>query len=414
MLARLLKKSFMNQRKAMTIMVVAVAFGTAVAASLLTVSSEISSKVAIELRAFGANILVEPKVEGLAGLSGQARFLDESDLKKIKTIFWRHNILGFVPFLDSRQMVDFSGGERSVRIVGTWYERKLQLPGEDAGFVAGVATVSPWWDIRGEWPRDNESVAVGFSLADEFGLKPGDPVKIGGRAFTVTGIVTTGGREDEQIFMDLSALQDLTGAEGKVSRVLVSALTTPMDEFAYKNPSTMTRTEYEKWYCTGYVTSIAKQVEEVMVGSRAKPIWQVAETEGKVLEKLRAAIYLLSFISLLASAIGVGTTMVTSLLRRVHEIGLMKALGADSMAIITLFLSEAVLIGCAGGGIGLAASFWISKQVGLLVFGTELNQKALLFPLSIGVALTIAVLGSLLPIVRALRIKPAVVLKGTE
>jgi len=414
MLPRLLKRSFLNQKKSMVIMVVAVAFGTAVAASLLTVATEISSKVAVELRAFGANIAVEPRLEGLASVTGQTRYLEESDLKKIKTIFWRHNILGFVPFLDGR--VDVKAGDRvrSVDAVGTWYDRKLRLPGEEASFTAGIVSVAPWWSVEGVWAGEPDAIVMGSVLAEDLGVRQGDVLSVGGLRFSVSGLLTTGDREDGQVFMELSALQQLLGAEGRISRVQVSALTTPMDDFAYKDPKTMTRTEYEKWYCTGYVTSIAKQIEEVMSGSRARPVWNVAETEGKVLEKLRLAIYLLSFIALIASAIGLGTTMVTSLLRRVEEVGLMKALGADAMGIVTIFLSEAVVIGLVGGFIGLLLSFWISRQVGLLVFGTELNQKALLFPLSVGVSLLIATLGSLLPIVRALRIKPAVVLKGAE
>jgi len=414
-------------------MVVAVAFGTALAASLLTVSFEISNRVAVELRAFGANISVEPKVEGMAGLAGLAelaRYLNESDLKKIKTVFWRHNILGFSPFLETVGEIEAAGrservidkrAERvidkraeRVTITGTWYEKKLQLPGEDRKFSAGAVSVSPWWDVQGAWPPDDSSVAVGGALAARLGVSTGNAITVSGRRYTVSGILTTGGREDEQVLMELSALQSLTGLQGKVSRVLVSALSTPMDDFAYKNPDRMSRAEYEKWYCTAYVTSIAKQVEEAMTGSRARPVWQVAETEGKVLDRLRTAIYLLCAVALAASSIGVATTMITSLLRRVEEIGLMKAMGADSFGIARLFLSEAVIIGLAGGLVGLLASVWISGEIGLRVFGTKLAQRTLLFPLSVTIALVISVTGSLFPIARALRIKPAIVLKGAE
>lgn len=398
-------------------MVVAVAFGTALAASLLTVSFEISNRVAVELRAFGANISVEPKVEGmakLAKLAGQARYLNESDLKKIKTVFWRHNILGFSPFLETGGEIEATGHRERATIAGTWHEKKLQLPGEDRKFSAGAVSVSPWWDIQGAWPPDDSSVAIGSALAARLGVSAGSSVSIDGRKFTVSGILTTGGREDEQVLMELSALQSFAGLQGKISRVLVSALSTPMDDFAYKNPDKMSRAEYEKWYCTAYVTSIAKQIEEAMTGSRARPVWQVAETEGKVLDRLRTAIYLLCAVALAASSIGVATTMITSLLRRVEEIGLMKAMGADSFGIARLFLSEAVIIGLAGGLVGLLASVWISGEIGLRVFGTKLAQRTLLFPLSMSIALVIAVTGSLFPIARALRIKPAIVLKGAE
>ena len=99
MLFSILKRSFMNQKKAMAVMIVAVAIGTAIAASLLALSFDISSKVSKELRSFGANIVVQPKLTGLAGVSNQKRYLREEDVVKAKTIFWRHNIMGVVPQL---------------------------------------------------------------------------------------------------------------------------------------------------------------------------------------------------------------------------------------------------------------------------------------------------------------------------
>lgn len=414
MVFRILKNSFSKQKKAMAVMVISVAFGTALVASLLTISFEIGGKVAKELRAFGANIIVEPKVEGIAGLSGQQRYLREADIQRIKTIFWRHNIIGMAPFLETRVKLKNNPGAKDTALIGTWFEKELPLPGEAKTFAAGVKTVSPWWDIQGAFPKDNLSVLAGSSIAERMKIKKGDTVTIGNSLFLVSGILTTGGVEDEQVFALLSAVQEMQGLTGKVSRILVSALTTPMDSFAYKDPLTMTKTEYEKWYCTGYVTSIAKQVEEVTAGSKAKPVWQVAETEGKVLKRLNLAIYLLCLISIVSSAIGVATTMVTSLLRRVEEIGLMKAMGADNLKIIFLFLSEGAVIGTGGGLVGLLLSYFASRYIGLKVFDAVLTQTSILIPLSLGSALLISVTGTLLPIIRALKIKPAVVLKGAE
>jgi len=184
-----------------------------------------------------------------------------------------------------------------------------------------------------------------------------------------------------------------------------------MDEFAYKDPEAMSRKEYEKWYCTGYVTSIAKQLEEVFAGGRARPVWQVAQTEGRVLDRLTFLIYLLTAAALLASSLGMSTTMAASLLRRLEEIGLMKSLGADSLRVSLIFLAEASIIGIAGGLIGYLVSLIAARYIGLEVFGTALSGRKVLLPVAIGSALLIAALGSLLPIRRALRVRPAVVLK---
>ena len=395
-------------------MIVSIAVGTAMAASLLTISLEINGKVSKELRSFGANIIVEPKIEGLADISGQKRYLRHDDIIKTKTIFWRHNVLGVSPFLETDAEISYNGNSQDIKLVGAWYEKELPLPGEAQKFSTGIKTVSPWWYIGGKWPDSADNIVLGTSIAGRFGIKIGDEVLLDNKKFIVSGTIETGGPEDDQVFMDLEYLQEFKNMKGKVSRVFVSALTTPMDEFAYKDPISMSRAEYEKWYCTGYVTSIAKQVEEVFNGSRAKPIWQVAETEGKVLDRLKLLIYLLCFIALMASAIGVSTTMIMSLLRRIEEIGLMKAVGADRGRIITIFLSEGIVIGFVGGLLGYLLSIGASQYIGMKVFNTGLEQRAILLPIAIGNAILIAVVGTILPIRRALGIKPGIVLKGAE
>jgi len=406
MLLSIIRRSFLNQKKAMAVMIVSVAFGTAIAASLVSLSFDIESKVSKELRSFGANILIVPAATGMAEIAGQKRYLNEEDIVKTKTIFWRHNIVGVAPFLDVHDR------EGDINILGMWYKKSIEIPGDPKGFDAGVGGVMPWWSVQGAWPEKEDEILAGYSIAERKELKIGDVVIIRGKAFRVSGIVNTGGKEDDGYMGDLSTVQKLYNMEGKISRVFVSALTTPMDDFAYKDPEKMTKKEYEKWYCTGYVTSIAKQLEEVFRGSSAKPIWPVAETEGRVLNKLSLLIYLLTAVALVSAALGVSTTMIMSLLRRTDEIGLMKAIGADRYRIITIFLTEAVIIGIMGGVLGYLLSLTISGYIGVQVFGISLEQRSVLFPISIIAAIVIAVMGIYLPIRRALSISPAVVLKG--
>ncbi len=414
MLLNIISRSFINQKKAMALMIVSIAVGTALTASLITLSFEISGKVSKELRSFGANIVVEPRIEGLADISGQKRYLRSDDIIKAKTIFWRHNIIGVAPFLETEATLVSGGKTKAVAFVGGWYEKELPLPGENRTFQAGIKTVSPWWHLSGTWPDTTGGIVVGASLAAELNLNIGDIVSLDRRDITIAGIIETGGPEDSRIFGALEEVQLQKGLEGKITSVLVSALTTPMDAFAYKDPATMSKLEYEKWYCTGYVTSIAKQLEEVFAGSRGKPVWQVAETEGKVLERLKILIYLLCVTALSASAIGVSTTMIMTLLRRIEEIGLMKAIGADRGRIITIFLSEGLVTGFVGGLAGYILSIAAAHYIGSVVFGTALEQRAVLLPIALGNAFLIALAGTILPIRRALKIRPAIVLKGAE
>jgi putative ABC transport system permease protein len=409
MLFRILTESFGNQRRGMLLMVVAVAAGVALAAAMLTLAWDIRARVSRELRAFGANIVIEPRLEGLADLSGQRRWLKEEDLPRAKTIFWRHNIVGLAPFLYGQVELSTPGGQGlRVEAIGTWFDHPMAVPG--GSFRAGVHTVAPWWELTGA-PPGRGSLLVGAALAERLGISPGMRVALDGREFKVSGLLRTGGQEDEAVVLELSELQSLLGLKGLLSRVLVSALTTPMDEFAYKDPASMSRKEYEKWYCTGYVTSIAKQLEEVFRGSRARPLWRVAQAEGRVLQRLSALVWLLTALVLASSILGVAATMAASVLRRQHEIALMKSIGADAVNVAMIFLSEALVIGLLGGLLGWALGYVATDFIARAVFSTQAQMRAVLLPLCLALGVLTTLAGSVVPIRRALRVRPAVVLR---
>jgi putative ABC transport system permease protein len=408
-LFRILKNSFLKRPKAVLLILLSITMGAAVATAFLGIVGEVSHKMAMELRSYGANILLEPSaVEG-------GGFLREEDLPKIKTVFWKYNITGFTPYLFG--VAEFSaGGKRERGIVsGTWFNKQLEVEGEEAS-VQGIKVIAPWWDIQGTWPTAADEAIVGAALAKRLGVGVGKDVdaSVRGRTqrFRVAGIVTTGGYEEEQLFAPLVTAQGLLQQPGKVSRVLVSALTVPMDDFGRKDPAAMTKEEFEKWYCTAYVTSVAKNVEEVMAGSRAKPIWQIASAEGALLTKLNSVMIFLTVLALGAAATAVSTSLMASMAERSPEIALMKAVGADRFQISTIFLGETLIISIAGGIIG----YLIGDQFGVIISRTVFNSTIIsplwLFPTAILSAFTVAIAGSVAPLRRALLIEPVRVLKG--
>jgi putative ABC transport system permease protein len=174
----------------------------------------------------------------------------------------------------------------------------------------------------------------------------------------------------------------------------------------------MTKDEFEKWYCTAYVTSVAKNVEEVMAGSRAKPIWQIASAEGALLTKLNSVMIFLTVLALGAAATAVSTSLMASMAERSPEIALMKAMGADRFQISSIFLGETLIISVAGGIVG----YLIGDRLGVLISHTVFNSTIIsplwLFPTAIISALVVALAGSVAPLRRALLIEPVRVLKG--
>ena len=409
MFFRILKNSFLKRPKAVFLVFLSIAMGAAVATAFLGIAGEISHKMALELRSYGANILLEP-----AALEGGG-FLREEDLPKIKTVFWKYNITGFTPYLFG--VAEFSaGGKRERGIVsGAWFNKQLEVEGEDPS-IQGIGVIAPWWDVQGSWPEAADEAIVGAALARRLGVVAGKELAatVRGRTqrFRVAGIVTTGGFEEEQLFAPLVTVQGLLQQQGKVSRVLVSALTVPMDEFGKKDPATMTKDEYEKWYCTAYVTSVAKNVEEVMAGSRAKPIWQIASAEGALLTKLNSVMLLLTLLALGASATAVSTSLMASMAERSPEIALMKAVGADRFQITAIFLGETLIVSVAGGVIGYLLGDQLAELISRTVFNSTIVSPLWLFPTAIISALVVAIAGSVAPLRRALLIEPVRVLKG--
>ena len=409
MLFRILKNSFLKRPKAVFLVFLSIAMGAAVATAFLGIAGEVSHKMALELRSYGANILLEPSASEGGGS------LREEDLPKIKTVFWKYNITGFTPYLFG--VADIASGGRHERgiVTGTWFNKQLEVAGEDSS-VQGIKVIAPWWEVNGRWPEAADEAIAGAALAKRLKLVLGSFVdaSVGGHSqrFRVAGIVTTGGFEEEQFFAPLITAQTLFQKPGKVSRVLVSALTVPMDDFGKKDPAKMSKEEFEKWYCTAYVTSVAKNVEEVMAGSRAKPIWQIASAEGALLKKLNAVMLFLTVLALGASATAVSTSLMASMAERSREIALMKAMGADRFQISAIFIGEILIISCAGGVVG----YLIGDQLGAIISKTVFNSTIIsplwLFPTAILSALVVAIAGCIAPLRRALLIEPVQVLKG--
>jgi putative ABC transport system permease protein len=408
-LIRILKNSFLKRPKPVLLVFLSITMWAAVATAFLGIAGEVSHKMALELRSYGANILLEP-----TALEGGGH-LRETDLPKIKTVFWKYNITGFAPYLFG--VADISAGARHERgiVTGTWFSKEMETPGEETS-TQGIKGIAPWWEVQGGWPEAADQVIVGAALAKRLDLAVGRQLQATshGRTqrFQVAGIVTTGGYEEEQLFAPLVTVQDFLQQQGRVSRVLVSALTVPMDEFGRKDPAKMTKDEYEKWYCTAYVTSVAKNVEEVMAGSRAKPIWQIASAEGALLTKLNAVMLLLTVLALGASATAVSTSLMASMAERSKEIALMKAMGADRFQVSAIFLGEVLIISVCGGVIGYLIGGQLAGIISTSVFNSTIASPLWLFPTAIASAFAVALAGSVAPLRRALLVEPVRVLKG--
>src|SRR6266851_3389412 len=408
MFVRLVYESFRRQKRSKLLAGAAITLGVTVATAMIAVATDVGDKINRELRTIGANLIITPQEDSLdveiGGVNlrppSDGAFLNEADLPKIKSTYWRNNILGFAPMLPVNVTVQRASQTQDATLLGTYFARQVSFGKES--FVTGVRTTHPWWKVSGAWPDDNSrDVLLGQRLAAQLGSKPGDEITISGRPVRVSGILSTGSSEDEQIVAPLALAQDILGRPGVVRRVYVSALTKPEDAFARRDPKSMSGAVYDRWYCSPYSQSIAYQLQEAIPHSHAEQIRQVAQNEGAVLTRIEGLIFLITLAALLASALAVSAAMATAIFERRAEVGLMKALGAGRVAVASIFFAEAGLLAIVGGLVGFAAGGALAHQIGQTIFNSQIAIQPVLLPVILVIAVLVTFSGSAVAIRRA-------------
>ena len=252
-------------------------------------------------------------------------------------------------------------------------------------------------------------------MAQSKNIKVGDTIKYNGGELKVSGIVTGGGEEDNSILTDLSVMQSVLNVPGKIDSIDVSAITTPENELAKKaaqNPDLLSQQEREIWYCTAYVSAIAYQIEEVINNSSARPVRQIAESEGKILDKTQLLMLLITVLSLLSAALGVSNLVSANIMERSRELGLLKAIGATDLSVILLVLTEIFIAGCIGGVVGYFLGLGLAQIIGTTVFGSGIANNVIVIPIVTVLMLIVLLIGSLPAIRMLLSLQPAEVLHG--
>jgi putative ABC transport system permease protein len=429
MFFRLLMESFRRQRRRKLLAGVAILLGTTAVTAMLALATTIGDRIHKELAVYGANIVVYPKADLLdvkvGGVdvkpaSGGA-YLKESDLAKLKGIFWGNNITGVSPELPVQLAVARQGDDRlfPAKAVGYWFDH-------DFGNVkTGAPALHPWWRLQGRWPARGGDVVVGENFAKRLGLKVGDsfllrgaPGDVGSSSSSanVVGIVTTGDETDNEILLPLKSAQAFVGVNEAVRRVEVSARTKPEDAFARVDPDSLSPQQHEIWYCRPYANSIAYQIREAIPGAQAEQVRRVEQSEGNVLKRISGLMWLISAAALLAAGFAVSAAMATAILERRGEIGLMRSLGASKGAIALLFYSETGLLALLAGSLGYLAGSGLAAWLGARIFrgdggAAESVLIPVLLPVVVALALVVAIAGSTPSIRAALRMEPSAILR---
>lgn len=173
-----------------------------------------------------------------------------------------------------------------------------------------------------------QSVRLSYSFVDP---DTGD-AKEDSKSFVVRGIIESTGNPtvDNAVVIGLQPGDDLLQRAGKYESLFVAASSTEYVDVVEEE----IRTLYGNDIGITTVQNILKTIEEFTGG-------------------INAFLTSIAIISLVVGAVGIITTLYTSVVERIREIGTLKAIGAKNTTILGLFLFEALLIGIMGASSGL-------------------------------------------------------------
>lgn len=391
---RLWVRSLTVKRPQAALALGAILVGAAVAGALLNLHRGVERKMTQDFRAYGANIVISPRVSAAGG--GQAQLIGDEIL--IGVTEWTKTRPGAVlaPLLHVVMRI------RPV-------QSDTRLPESQNAVVVGtefgvLRALYPGWRLSPEitglakGTRENECV-VGSRVSSQLHVAAGSEFEIepmgtvgpadAGLHCRVAGILSTGAAEDDQVFVSLAVLQHAAGLQGRLSLVEVMV------------PGEAAQVERG-------VADLAGRFPTADV----RPVRAILESQGRVLGTIRWLLVSLTALIMVIVALCVMATMTAIVLERRKDVAIMKALGATDRLIMRLFLCEGAGLGLAGGVAGFGLGLLIARDLSARLFGVPIEPVWSTLPLiALGSILT-AVLATAFPVRMARAILPAATLKG--
>jgi putative ABC transport system permease protein len=447
-ITRGVRNAFRNQIRTFSIVVI-VGLSIGMSLAMLVARQAVSDKIASVKASVGNTVSVMPA--GVRGFEGGGSALKNSDTAKLAKL---EHVTSITQTLSDRLTTDSTNlqsaieagelGQRFSNNNGTDFTggetppMELRIDGPELGNTPVVRTFTPPITIIGTTDPtsletgklnlkegrvfasdSNENVAlVGSSLAAKNNLKVGSTFTAYGKTVTVAGIFDSGNDfSNNQVVVPLKTLQTLSNQADAVTNV--SLKVDSIDNVAA-------------------VTSDAKSA----LGDSADVTNQSEQAENSVapLENIRT-ITLYSLVgSVIAGAVIILLTMIMIVRERRKEIGVIKAIGASNVNVMTQFASEAVTLTLLGSIVGILIGVVASNPItSLLVDSAGDNEPQLpgagagprvvtgisrnitdvtasvgwdIIVYGLGVAIVIAIVGSALASFFIAKIRPAEVMRA--
>lgn len=370
----ILKNPFRNKtRSFLSIVGIAIGIATIVALGLITTGMEQS--VQTTMNEGGAEITVM-NITSIGSGTMDSSLIDE--LTNITNVSRTAGVLSATDqnFIDMAASPDESSSSRSTTLYG------INLNDLDLGGIT---------DVNGSlFEEGSKEAIVGKQYAELHNVTVGDNISALGSEFEIVGTFETGSvMSDSAVYVSLETLDDMTGAEGKVSQILVKT-----DEGVDDS-------------------SVADTIEDKYENLTTITSEEMASMLDNVLEILDAVSLAISGLAIIVGAIGIVNTMVMSVYERTKEIGVLKAVGWKSSKILKMVIGETLVLTTVSGIVGSAFGILIAEAGVRLLGDTDfaLGYSPSTFILAFGITIIVGILGGIYPAYKASRLAPTEALR---
>ncbi|MFO7956351.1 MAG: ABC transporter permease [Candidatus Brocadiia bacterium] len=286
----------------------------------------------------------------------------------------------------------------TVIVVGTAADREEMAAGTFVGHV----------------PPDR--VIVGHEIHRGLGLSEGQTVRLMGREFRILECRPEhGSKDDITLWLNLSDAQALLDKEGRINEILAVEARAAYEDLARIESEVAAVLPDTRVIERGSDLLAKAQATESVRQKRLAAIERERAARERLRERREALALALVAVVFVACAAGVGLLSLRNVWNRRGEIGAFRALGYRSGQIFVVLFVRPVMMGVAGGIVGYA----VGKAFGWALEYTRQGAAApalgagdaAVLALALGAAVVVASLAGLLPVLRALRLDPAVVLR---
>lgn len=240
--------------------------------------------------------------------------------------------------------------------------------------------------VAGRRAQRRDEALLGDVGARTLQLGVGDTVRVETRPFRVVGLYHSGNRfVDSGLVLDLPTVQAIAERPREVTTFGVTV------HLGYRPKEVARRIE--------------RRIPGVVAVTEPGQVVRVDTSSRLIID----AGWIFSLLALIVGGIGVTNTMAMAVFERIHEIGIMRAIGWPGRRIAALILSEALGIGALALALGLSLGYMAAElftERGNLSQLAEPAFTASVFAWGLAFALGVAVLGALYPAWRAVRLTP--------